>query len=111
MNTALFAHHIDRHDVGMVKSGHRANFVLKSANLHFIDESGQRQHLEGDSPSHRNLFGLVDDSHATPANLAKDAKVTKLLVPFAGNIIGRCVKRFLGGLQRRDDRLQKVADF
>src|SRR5439155_1775687 len=52
-------------------------FVLEALQLLWIHRGGKRQHLQGDAAGQRNLYRLVNYSHAAPADLADDAKVAE----------------------------------
>ena len=65
----------DRHDIGMVQLRGGQPLVLESRELPRVEHRRKRQDLEGHAAFERNLFRFIHHAHATPADLADDAKV------------------------------------
>ena len=68
---------VDRHDVRMVELAGSADFVAEAGQPSVVEHRGEGQHLEGDRPADGDLFGLVDDAHATTTHFADDAEVAQ----------------------------------
>ena len=75
----LLADAENRHDIGMVQLGGGPGLTLESPPLLGVSQRVLRQDLERHMPAQRDLFGLVDDSHSTAADLAKDSVIAELI--------------------------------
>ena len=71
------SHGVDRHDVRMLEQTGDLGLKLESLNRSWIGRRGERQDLECHAPGDRDLTGLVNDAHATTADLADDAEITE----------------------------------
>src|SRR5579884_3703069 len=68
-NVLVLADLVDRYDVGMVQLGSGAGLAVEALTKSDVAEGVSRQHLQGDAPAQRHLFGLIDDAHAAAADL------------------------------------------
>jgi hypothetical protein len=75
VDAPVTAHRVDRHEVLVVQARDRLGLVLEALQVLGIQGRRERQHLEGHAPAQRELFGLVDHSHAAAPDLAYDAEV------------------------------------
>jgi hypothetical protein len=75
MHPALAANREDWHYVVMVQLHRGLGFGLKPLQLLTIQRCGERQHFQGHSVMLRELLGLVDDSHAAPADIAENSVI------------------------------------
>jgi len=50
---------------------------LEPFQLSFVQHGGKGQYLQRDPPAQRDLLGLIDHPHPTPADLAKDLEVAQ----------------------------------
>ena len=78
MQPRLLSHAMDRHDVGVMQPRGRPRLALEPLEAAGIEQAVGRQHLQGDVAMKRTLFGLVDDSHPAPTELAQDAIIAQL---------------------------------
>jgi hypothetical protein len=79
MQPAFCADAENRHDIGVVHRRRRPRFPLETLLLLRVGEHLIWQHLERHASPQGDLLGLVDDAHATAADLADDPVVTQLL--------------------------------
>jgi len=66
---------IDGADVGMVESGSGAGFCLKTFQGQGISFKFSGKEFEGNVTPKVQVFSLIDDTHATAAELLEDAVV------------------------------------
>jgi hypothetical protein len=70
-----FADVVNRTDVGMIEPGGRLGFTLETFQSLAILGQSLRQELERDKPVQPGVFGFVNYTHATGAQLLQDAVV------------------------------------
>ncbi len=63
----------------MVQAGRGTSLTLEPFAQPWVGSHLHEQHLEGDAPTERFLFGLVHHAHAAAADLAQDAVVAQAL--------------------------------
>ena len=80
MNASLISDVKYVYDVRMTEHRRGASFVLESLQLAFVQQSSKRQNLDCDSPVKGKLLRLVNDPHATAANLTNHPEIAQLLV-------------------------------
>ena len=92
MYTAVAADSKYRDDVRMLELSCSLGFDLESLTLFGVDGGGLWQHLQSHSPAERDLQRLVNDTHPSASNLAKDVVVTqsRLRRQFR---LGQCCRR------------------
>jgi hypothetical protein len=77
MHAAVGAHGVNRHDVRMVQERRRLGLGLEPRKLARVERGGEGEDLQGHAAAQRDLLGLVDDAHATAADLARDVEITQ----------------------------------
>src|SRR4029077_20349402 len=92
--SSVFINFVDGADVGMVQGGGGAGFALKALQRLRVGSNIWRKYFEGDEASEFDVFGLVDDAHATAAEFVDDAVVGDGLANHAGS---RPELRWYGG--------------
>ena len=70
-----------RHDIGVVHLRRCASFPPETGLRVGRSQLPQRQHLDRDSTTERNLFGFVNDTHPAANDFANDAIVANLVGP------------------------------
>ena len=75
MDAPFFADEVDRHDIGVVQGGRRADLVAESLQRLLLQRRRELQHFERDAPAHRKLFRFENCCHSAAAELANEAKV------------------------------------
>ena len=75
VHRALAAHRVNGHDVSMVQLSRRPRFVVESGDLAFVQHRREGQNLQCHAPTQRDLRGLVDNAHPTPAHLTQQSIV------------------------------------
>jgi hypothetical protein len=88
MHAAVGAHGVNRHDVRMVQERRRLGLGLEPRELAWVKRGGEGEDLQGDAAAERDLLGLVDDAHATAADLAQNVEITQQPEPWARDV--RC---------------------
>ena len=63
----------DGHDVFVVQEGGGLGLDPKALAVARVERCGRRQHFESDAAAKRNLFRLVDDTHAAAADFPDDS--------------------------------------
>jgi hypothetical protein len=77
MDTLVFPHSVDRHDVAVVKTGGRAGLELEPRDLRGAETPRERKDLERDVPAERFLHGLINDAHPAACHLAQDSEIAE----------------------------------
>jgi len=77
MDAALAAGVENRYDVGVMHLGGGFGFILEAAQLPGVQHGSEGQHLESDFAAERHLLRFVNHSHATPTDLADNAKIAQ----------------------------------
>ncbi len=93
MHAAFGTDRVNRDDVRVVQLGGGLGLVLEALQVLGVESGRERQHFQGDAPIQRQLDRLVNDPHATPADLAHD--------PVIAQRFGRWQLRGFGGRARR----------
>jgi hypothetical protein len=88
MHAALGAHGMDRHDIRVMQERRRLGLGLEPRKLARIKRGGEREDLQGHTAAQRDLLGLVDDAHASAADLAQNVEITQQPEPWARDV--RC---------------------
>ena len=88
MNAALGAHGMDRHDVRVMQERGSLRLGLEPLKLARVQRGGERQNLESDTTTQGKLLGLVNDAHATAADLPHDVEIAQHPKPWAGDVRG-----------------------
>ncbi len=91
------SHAEDRHDVGVAQPRRRPRLPLEPQPLLDVGEGRVRQDLQRHASTERFLFGLVDDAHAAPTDLAENAVVAQSLQPRRG-VNGHTAGGFVGAV-------------
>jgi hypothetical protein len=76
----LFIDLVNGADVGMVERGGRAGFALEALQGAGIAGGVFGEKFEGDHAAESHVFSLIDDAHASSAQLLQDAIVRDDLV-------------------------------
>ncbi len=90
VHAALGADGVNRHNVRVMQLGGGLGLIAEALQVFGVERGGERQHLERDAPSQRELHGLVDDAHAAAADFAHDLEVAQRI---CGKRLGRFGKR------------------
>ena len=88
VHAALATDRVHRHDSLVLHMRSRQCLGLEALEAALVNSRGEGEHLEGDPPPKRDLFGLVDDPHATTAHLAQQTEVAEFTDPL-GNLVWR----------------------
>ena len=101
-----------RHDVGVVQLGRRLGFAGEPLGRFRVGQELAGQHLDGHAAAQRHLLGLVDDSHAAPADLPHDPVVPEPLRGTRRSNFGQSLRHvpFRHLFDQLDGR-QNTADF
>jgi hypothetical protein len=75
MHPTLASDGVDRHDVRVVQERRGLGLGLEPLELTGVEPTGKGQYLERDTPVQRELFGLVNDPHATATDFADDPEI------------------------------------
>jgi hypothetical protein len=78
LEAILLAHTIDRHDMAVMQPRRRARLEQEAAEVGRVGQALPGQDLQRHVPAQRDLLGLVDHAHPTPADLADDPVVPQL---------------------------------
>ena len=70
MDAALVADGVNRHNKVMVQLSGGLGFILEALKLLRIQRGREWQNLESHTAIEGNLMGLINDAHASPADLA-----------------------------------------
>jgi hypothetical protein len=77
MDPALTAHGIHGDNMPVVELGRRLSFILEALQLLRVQRRREREYFHRDAAAQGKLFGLVNDPHTAPADLADKAVVTQ----------------------------------
>ena len=78
VHAAITADREDRHDVGVVQLSGGVGLGAEPLELAAIEGRREREHLQGDPAPERDLPRLVDDTHASAADLANQLVIAQL---------------------------------
>ncbi len=105
---------VNRHDVGVVQPRRGAGLAAKPLERRPVRRHMPGQHFEGHPPAERNLLGLINDTHAAPADLSQNPVITDLLQRLRCSPSLRLTFTVgfpLVDLLHLDQRREKLADF
>ena len=71
----VMPHGEDRHDMRVIQNGRDLSLDLEPGELLPGQTAVPSKNLQGHAPAQRNLLGLVDDAHSSPAKLADQPKI------------------------------------
>jgi hypothetical protein len=80
-----------RHDIRVMQERRGLGFRFETLKMARVKRGGERQDLERNPTAERELLGLIDDTHPTPTDLTKDAKIAQHAVAWAGDVIKWCM--------------------
>src|SRR5262245_4764583 len=89
------------HDVRMLQGGNRLRLRPETSNTLCSCVTAGQDHLQGDQTVRVVLARLVDDTHAAPAEFAKDVVTGQRWQPGGGRVRGGCAERESRPLLRR----------
>jgi hypothetical protein len=67
----MFAHAVDRNDIGVVQPGGCLRLALEALQMAGIQERMLAQDFQRHTPTQGDLHGLIDNAHAAAADLAE----------------------------------------
>ena len=87
MHAPFAADSVHGHDVRVMQHRGCTGLVLEPSQVPLIEHGSKRQYLQSDAARERHLFGLIDDAHASPSDLAQQAKIAQR--SFRGQFLSR----------------------
>jgi hypothetical protein len=81
VHAAIATCRIDWHNIGVIQSGSRADFILEPTQRLRVEHRREGQHFQRHASAHGQLLGLIHDAHATAADLAENSKIPQPFLP------------------------------